>query len=220
MQVALKLLRRILKANLPFAVKAEAFCHLTPNISYPLMIAISALMLPVMIVRFYVGWLEMLLVDLPLVIASFWSISAFYVVAQRELFPRGWKRAFFFLPALMSAGVALTVINTRAVFEALLRVQTSFVRTPKFAIGGEKVKVRKQAYRSRSGWLPYIELAFGTYFLSMVAYAIDTYNFLAVPVLMLFVGGYYWAGISTLWQEYQDRHRWQAAQQLKTESAR
>jgi cellulose synthase/poly-beta-1,6-N-acetylglucosamine synthase-like glycosyltransferase len=220
MQVALKLLRRILKANLPFAVKAEAFCHLTPNISYPLMIAISALMLPVMIVRFYVGWLEMLLVDLPLVIASFWSISAFYVVAQRELFPRGWKRAFFFLPALMSAGVALTVINTRAVFEALLRVQTSFVRTPKFAIGGEKVKVRKKAYRSRSGWLPYIELAFGTYFLSMVAYAIDTYNFLAVPILMLFVGGYYWAGISTLWQEYQDRQRWQAAQQLETESAR
>jgi hypothetical protein len=80
--------------------------------------------------------------------------------------------------------------------------------------------VRKKAYRSRSGWLPYIELAFGTYFLSMVAYAIDTYNFLAVPVLMLFVGGYYWAGISTLWQEYQDRQRWQAAQQLETESAR
>ena len=29
--------------------------HLTPNISYPLMIVISALMLPVMIVRFYMG---------------------------------------------------------------------------------------------------------------------------------------------------------------------
>ena len=29
--------------------------HLTPNISYPLMIVVSALMLPVMIVRFYMG---------------------------------------------------------------------------------------------------------------------------------------------------------------------
>ena len=38
-------------------VKVEAFLHLTPNISYPLMIVVSALMLPVMIVRFYMGCL-------------------------------------------------------------------------------------------------------------------------------------------------------------------
>ncbi|MBI3683724.1 MAG: glycosyltransferase [Acidobacteria bacterium] len=220
MQVAMKLLPRILKADLPARVKAEAFCHLTPNISYPLMIVVSALMLPVMIVRFYIGWVEMLLIDLPLVIASFWSISAFYVLAQRELYPKSWKRSFFLLPLLMSAGVALTVINTRAVLEAFFKVQTSFVRTAKFAIGAEKVKIEKKSYRSRSGWLPYIELAIGAYFLFMVAYAIDTYNFLATPILLLFVGGYFWAGISTLWQEHQDRLRWEATRRLETESAR
>ena len=31
-----------------------------------MMIVVSALMLPVMIVRFYMGWLEMLLIDMPL----------------------------------------------------------------------------------------------------------------------------------------------------------
>ncbi|HUP04352.1 MAG TPA: glycosyltransferase, partial [Bryobacteraceae bacterium] len=40
-QTALKLLPSILKAKLPFRVKAEAFMHLTPNISYPLMIVVS-----------------------------------------------------------------------------------------------------------------------------------------------------------------------------------
>ena len=84
----MKLLPTILKADLPRRVKLEAFFHLTPNISYPLMIVVSALMLPVMIVRFYMGWLQMLFIDLPLIIASFWSISAFYVLAHRELFPR------------------------------------------------------------------------------------------------------------------------------------
>ncbi len=54
-QVALKLLPKVLKADLPFRVKAEAFMHLTPNISYPLMLIVSMLMLPVMIVRFYMG---------------------------------------------------------------------------------------------------------------------------------------------------------------------
>src|SRR6202171_1178149 len=158
-QVAIKLLPTILRSKLPWRVKAEAFFHLTPNISYPLMIAVSALMLPVMIVRFYMGWFQMLVIDTPLIAASFWSISAFYMIAHRELFPKSWKRAVLFLPALMAAGVALTIINTRSVIEALVGYQTGFARTPKYAIGGsQKVAFKNTAYRSRSGWLPYAEL--------------------------------------------------------------
>jgi cellulose synthase/poly-beta-1,6-N-acetylglucosamine synthase-like glycosyltransferase len=205
-QVAMKLLPTILKSDVPLKVKVEAFFHLTPNISYPFMIILSALMLPVMIVRFYMGWFQMVIIDLPLIIASFWSISAFYVVAHRELFPKNWKRAFLFLPALMAAGVALTIINARAVLEALFKHQTSFARTPKYAVGGEqKVRLENVQYRNRSGWLPYAELAVGTFFLGMVAFAIESYNYLAVPFLLLFVSGYYWAGISTLWEEYQGK---------------
>ncbi len=126
------------KSGHPLPRKAEAFLHLTPNISYPLMIVVSALMLPVMIVRFYMGWLQMVFLDLPLIIASFRSISAFYVIAQRELYPEDWKRAFLLLPMLMAVGVALTIINTRAVLEALFGVETSFVRTPKYAIEGSQ----------------------------------------------------------------------------------
>ncbi len=123
------------------------------------MIVVSALMLPVMIVRFYMGVWQMVLLDLPLIVASFWSISAFYVIAQRELHPKTWKRAFLLLPMLMAVGVALTIINTRAVLEALFGVQTGFVRTPKYAIEGTQPKrrVEQKKYRRRSGWLPYIE---------------------------------------------------------------
>jgi cellulose synthase/poly-beta-1,6-N-acetylglucosamine synthase-like glycosyltransferase len=216
-QVAIKLLRKILKADLPFKVKLEAFCHLTPNISYPLMIVVSALMLPVMIVRFYMGWFEMLIIDMPLIIASFWSISLFYVVAQRELYPKSWGRCILFLPALMAAGVALTLINARAVFEALIGYQTAFARTPKYAIGGQKTKNVNAEYRSRSGWLPYMELAAGTFFVGMIAYAIESYNFLAIPFLLLFVGGYYWAGVTTLWAEYQGKLAFERARALAAE---
>jgi len=209
-QVAKKLLPSILRANVPLRVKLEAFFHLTPNISYPLMIVVTALMLPVMIVRFYMGWFQMLVIDLPLIAASFWSISAFYVIAHRELFPKTWKRAFLFLPALMAAGVALTIINSRAVFEALIGYQTGFARTPKYAIGGDrKVRLEKIKYRRRSGWLPYAEIGVGSFFLWMVVFAIESYNFLAIPFLLLFVGGYYWAGFTTLWQEYQGKLQWE-----------
>ena len=217
-QVCLKLLPRILKADLPLRVKAEAFMHLTPNISYPLMIIVSMLMLPVMIVRFYMGIVQMAMIDFPLIIASFWSISAFYLYAQRELYPKSWWKTIAFLPMLMAAGVALTVSNSKGVIEAFFHIKTSFARTAKYAIGTEKVKMQPTAYKRRSGWLPYVEIAIGSYFVYMVAFAIETMNYLALPFLMLFVCGYYWAGFTTLYQEFRDKLQWQRAQKLVSAS--
>src|SRR6266849_1412339 len=207
-QVAQKLLPSILRAKLPWRVKAEAFLHLTPNISYPLMLVVSALMLPVMIVRFYMGVFQMVFLDLPLIMASFWSISAFYIVAYRELYPKHWKRSVFLLPLLMAIGVALTIINTRAVFEALTGIKSAFVRTPKYAIEGRPVDLEHKKYRRKSGWLPFIEIAVGSYFLYMIAFAIETYNYFSIPFLALFTAGYYWAGFLTLYQEHQVKLRW------------
>ena len=168
----------------------EAFFHLTPNISYPLMLIVSALMLPVMIVRFYMGWFQMVMIDLPLIMASFWSISAFYVVAQRELYPKKWKRAMVFLPALMAAGVGLTHHQCQgrpggAVRDIRRRLRAR-PSTPSARRAADEVAGNQ--YRRRSGWLPYAELAVGAYFVAMVVFAIETYNFFAIPFLLLFVG--------------------------------
>jgi cellulose synthase/poly-beta-1,6-N-acetylglucosamine synthase-like glycosyltransferase len=219
-QCAMKLLPSICRAKLSRRVKIEAFLHLTPNISYPLMMVVSALMLPVMIVRFYMGIWQMVFIDLPLIMAAFWSISAFYVVAQRELYPKNWKRSVFLLPVLMAVGVALTVVNTRAVLEALLGIRTGFVRTAKYAVGDRQVKLETRKYRRKSGLLPYIEIAIGTYFVAMIAFAIETYNFFSIPFLLLFVAGYYWAGMGTLYQEQQSRLRWMRQRRLELKTAR
>jgi len=214
-QVAMKLMPGIWRSGIPLRNKIEAAFHLTPNISYPLMIVVSALMLPVMICRFYMGWLEMLLIDLPLIVASFWSITAFYLSAQRALMPKEWKRTVWFLPALMAAGVALTLSNTKAVLEAIFGVSTAFARTPKYAISGaRKVTLENAKYKRRSGWLPYLELAAGTYFAFTIGFAIDTGNYLALPFLVLFVAGYYWAGVSKLVDEYRGMLRWKREQAL------
>ena len=213
-QCARKLLPGILKAPIPKRVKAEAVMHMTPNISYPLMVLVSALMLPVMIVRFYMGVWQMVFIDLPLIAASFWSISLFYIVAQRELYPKHWKRTILMLPMLMAVGVGLTIINTRAVLEALFGVQSSFVRTAKYAIGERPVNLEVKLYRRRSGWLPYAEILVGAYFAAMCVFAVVTFNFLSLPFLLLFVGGYWWAGFGTLYQEYQGRLRWLRQERL------
>jgi hypothetical protein len=219
-QVAVKLLPQILRSPIPLREKLEAIFHLTPNLSYPAMIAVSALMLPVMIVRFYMGWFQMLVIDFPLIVATFVSILAFYLASQRVLYPRTWRRAIALMPILIAAGISLSIINSRAVIEALLRIPSSFVRTAKYAIAGASRPVLERAkYRRKSGWLPYIELGLGAYFLTMIGFCISTFNFLAIPFLLLFVGGYFWAGLTTLYEEYQGRLRWQREHQIGIEAA-
>jgi cellulose synthase/poly-beta-1,6-N-acetylglucosamine synthase-like glycosyltransferase len=222
-QVCLKLLRRILASDAPWRVKLEAFCHLTPNITFPLMVLVSALMLPVMICRFYVGWQQLLMVDAPIVAASFLSIFVFYVYAQYERDRTCWKRSILLMPVVMAAGIALTVINTRGVIEALVGIKTSFVRTPKYAItngAAGSLTPDKARYRSKSGWLPYAELAMGTWYLLVVLYSIESFNFVAAVLLSVFVAGYYWAAFSTLQQEWKDRIAWRRQRKLETQTVR
>lgn len=199
-QTAKKMLPRILRAPVPWRVKTEAWYHLTANLSYPLMIVLSTLLLPAMIIRFYQGGFQILCIDLPLFLASTFSISSFYLVSQRELFPKSWPRTFLFLPFLMALGIGLTVTNTRAVMEALFGKESPFTRTPKYRIEARGQKTRAAQYRRRLGWVPWIELVIGTYFAGTVYYAMANENFITVPFLVLFVFGYWYTGLMSLLQ--------------------
>jgi cellulose synthase/poly-beta-1,6-N-acetylglucosamine synthase-like glycosyltransferase len=199
-QVSKKILPRVLASDTSRHVKIEAWYHLTANLSYPLMIVLSVLLMPAMIIRFYQGWFQMLYIDLPLFMASTFSISSFYLVSQKELFPKSWLRALLYLPLLMSLGIGLTITNTIAVLEALAGKQTAFARTPKYRVESKKDKIFAVKYRKRLGWVPWIELLIGTYFALAVFYAIDNENYFTVPFLLLFVVGYWVTGLMSLLQ--------------------
>ena len=63
-------------------------------------------------------------------------------------------------------------------------------------------------------------MALGVVYLLIAAYAIDTYNFFAVPFLAIFSAGYFWAGFSVLNQEVRNLLRFQRERRLSIESAR
>lgn len=199
-QTGKKILPRVLKSDAPWHTKLEAWYHLTANISYPLMIVLSVLLMPAMIIRSWQGLLQMLLIDLPLFMASTMSISSFYLVSQKELFPKSWARTFLYLPFLMALGVGLTITNTKAVMEALFGVQSAFARTPKYRVNKKGEKSQAKKYRKRLGIIPWIELAIGCYFAATVWYAITTENYFTVPFLVLFVFGYWYTGLLSLLQ--------------------
>ena len=81
-QTARKLLRRLLAAPLPARVKAEAFVHLTNNISYLLMVALSLLVFLAMLLRRGSLAAALLAIDLLLFLAATLSVLIFYLVSQ------------------------------------------------------------------------------------------------------------------------------------------
>jgi len=206
-QTSKKILPRILRSDLPFHTKLEAFYHLTANISYPLMIVLSILLMPAMIIRFYQGWFQMLLIDMPLFMASTFSISSFYLVSQKELFPRTWYKTFLYLPFLMALGIGLTLTNSKAVLEALFGIKSSFKRTPKYRVAKKGERSQAAKYRKRLGIVPWIELLIGCYFALTIWYAIANGNYFTVPFLFLFFMGYWYTGLLSLFQGSFERFR-------------
>jgi hypothetical protein len=154
-----------------------------------------------MIIRSYQGWIQMLLIDFPLFIASTMSVSTFYMVSQKELYPGRWHRQLMYVPFLLAlGGIGLTITNTKAVLEALFGIKSAFARTPKFAVKKKGERSQAQKYRKRLGIVPWIELAIGSYFAVTVWYAFSTENYFTIPFLVLFVFGYWYTGLLSLLQ--------------------
>src|SRR3954464_4190367 len=200
-QTCLKLMPRILRSSQPLAVKAEAFFHLSANFNYLLMSLLSILMFPAMVVRYSMGWSEMMLIDVPLFFAATASVANFYVVSQRELYP-DWRTRLKYLPFLMSIGIGLCVNKTRAVLEALFRKESEFARTPKYGIERDSDEWAGKKYHQTVGVQSLIELALGLYFTGTVFYALINQIYGTVPFLMLFQIGFLYTGLLSILQQF------------------
>ncbi|TKD13219.1 cellulose synthase family protein [Polyangium fumosum] len=180
-QTARKLLKRVLSSNISLAQRIEALFHLTPHFAYPLMVTLSVLLLPALVLLPATDTLTMLIVDLPLCVATTGSLAAFYMFAEAA---QGRSRANVLtrLPMLIALGTGLAPHLSKAVFEGLRHMAGEFVRTPKHG-------VNKGRYRARAD-LPLLEtglclLSFG----STVA-SIQTGHYFATPFAALFTIGY------------------------------
>jgi len=206
-QTSIKILPKVFHSNISRRNKWEAVQHLTANLSYPLMIIMTAFLIPAMVCRFYQGWFQMLLIDFPLFTASTFSIAVFYLASQRILFPKDWKKTFYYLPFLMALGIGLTVTNTKAVMEALFGIKSAFVRTPKFRVAKKGEKSQAAKYRKRLVLAPWIEMFLGFYFFMAILYTFSNHNYFTAPFLILFVIGYWYTGLMSLLQGRFERWR-------------
>lgn len=189
-QTAKKLIGRIFKSDHTFAVKSESFFHLLGNLSYLLMIPFSVSIFPMVMLRINNGLERLIWLDIPLIILTTASMSAFYITSQRELYSN-WPSKIKYLPALMGVGIGLSVNNATAVVEALFNRESEFVRTPKLGVGNKKEKWFKKKYKGkRNHFIPLLELVLGLYFAVVVTISIIEGIWPTLPFLVLFMYGY------------------------------
>jgi hypothetical protein len=168
------------------------------------MVLLSILMFPSMVIRYNMGWSEMLLIDVPLFFAATCSVANFYMVCQRELYKERWTTRLKYVPLLMSIGIGLAVNNARAVFEAMSGRQTEFARTPKYRIEQQTDEWVSKRYRQATLVQPTIEVLLGLYFTFTVFYALSNRIYGTLPFLILFQVGFLYTGLLSLVQQFAD----------------
>ena len=198
-QTCRKVLPYLLQADLPIKVKVEAFFHLTANFNYLLMIVLSVLMFPAMVVRYNMGWTEMLLIDVPLFLAATASVFNFYLISQRETYP-DWRSRARYLPMVLAVGIGLAVNNSKAVIEAMMGKESEFARTPKYGIQRSKDEWQTKKYHQSLPIQPFIEVALGLWFTVTVLYALQHGIYGTLPFLVLFQVGFLYTGLMSIFQ--------------------
>jgi cellulose synthase/poly-beta-1,6-N-acetylglucosamine synthase-like glycosyltransferase len=196
-QTCKKLLPRIWRSPLPFPIKLEATGHLMSNFAYLLLACLCVLLHP-STGGPQSGWIRTLLIDVPIFLTASVSVAVFYVCAQRELNPRTWMREMLLLPCLLALGIGLSLNNARAVLEAIFNHHSDFTRTPKYGIERKSQPWRTCQYRPIKSTLAIAEMAFALYFSYFVWFAVIHQQFVSVPFLLMFQGGFLYVSLSSL----------------------
>jgi cellulose synthase/poly-beta-1,6-N-acetylglucosamine synthase-like glycosyltransferase len=190
-------------APLSWAARLEGLLHLSVWLAHPMSLVLLLLTLPLMLGQ----------ISLTFNLTIFWLVALgplfAYAVSQRALYP-DWKRRMLAMPVLALLGTGLALSNTVAIARGLFARDHAFLRTPKFHIQRRGDLWASNRYALPFQWITLGELALAGYALGAAIVALVVGNYLAVPFLLLYVGGYGYIalhGLRDAWLQGQARPR-------------
>jgi cellulose synthase/poly-beta-1,6-N-acetylglucosamine synthase-like glycosyltransferase len=187
-QTAFKIIPLIRQKKVSTFKAIQAILHLTHYVVHPLMLMVALLTMPVLYyVKIYLPPVLFGIVVGCMILATS-GPSTMYMVSQHLIGNKARKKIFL-IPAMMLIGTGLAVNNGKAVFEALFKRESPFVRTPK------KGELKgKSGYRPIKDYTCLLELGIGLYCLTSFQMFLGFTNFLVSPFLMLYASGFLFVG--------------------------
>jgi cellulose synthase/poly-beta-1,6-N-acetylglucosamine synthase-like glycosyltransferase len=222
-QCAMKILPGLLRARVPWGVKAEGFFHLTCPMVYLYITLMCLLFYPAIHLNVQFAqrgsWWG---VVLGLALFGMGTVSAalYYLVAQKRRRRPVWRTALH-IPLLMAVGVGIALSNAVACLEALVGHQTPFIRTPKYGRvstpgpapdaadpdgGSPRPSLASIPIPSLRLSVALLELVMAGYMLACIRLAWEQpAAMIGVPFLVLFAVGYGYVGVTSTWRHLQTR---------------
>jgi len=202
-QTGKKLFAKIWKSTLPLTTKIEALYHLFGNLAFIVMLLLALLILPSLLARTELGWNKSYLIELPLILVTFFMVVFFYAFSQKEADAKaggGWLDKFTYAPALAAISMGMSLNNAVAIFGAFGNKLSTFKRTAKYDIRERRGDWVKKEYRKKFNWSFIPELLFVPYLLFTLMFAVHLQMWGAIPLILLFLAGYLYVGSVSLIQ--------------------
>lgn len=194
-QTAIKIYPQVLQSKAGVLAKIQAFLHLTHYSIHPIMVILSILTLPVLFtLDVTVPW-PLMVMCMICILLAICGPSSLYLTSQ--IAAKSDIKRILFLPFLTCVGVGIALSNARAVVEAVLKVKSSFVRTPK------RGYLRKTQYRVNASVLPLFEILLGLYCLFSLYHYFEAEKYLVGPFLLIYACGFLLVGIRSLRECFQ-----------------
>jgi len=198
-ECAIKFIPRIWQSSFPLAQKIEATFHLTGNMVYLLVCALSILYpLVLYISRSYATLIALFGIGVVFNLTTL-APTLFFLVAQQQIEKTWWH----YLPAILFTSIFSSgmMLNTmRAAWHVLKHRKNVFERTPKFGIVSRQQEWRGKGYHLNLDTLVYFELTFALFNIFTVVYALTLGNWVIAIYSSLFAAGLLMTSGMTIWQ--------------------
>lgn len=190
-QTAKKNLGKLFKSDVSLLIKIQAFLHLTHYMVHPMMLLVVLTSIPMLYSQWFFNNLAFPAMIFTLLCLATFGPSSMYIFSQRLLY-RNWKSRIKYLPFLICLGTGIAVNNTKAVLEALLNLESGFVRTPKYGINQKKDQWKNKRYSIPLTSVSILEFFLGLYSLASLMMFLFFSKYLVSPFLLIYTSGFFY----------------------------
>ena len=190
-QTAKKNLGRLWLADVSPLVKIQAFLHLTHYMVHPMMLLVVLTSIPILYSQWFFDNLTFPAVIFTILCLATFGPSSMYIFSQRILYP-DWKNRIKYLPLLICLGTGIAVNNTKAVLEALMNIESSFIRTPKYGVKTKTDGWIGKRYSIPLNSITVLEFFLGLYSFTGLILFLFFNKYLVSPFLLIYTSGFFY----------------------------
>lgn len=170
-ETARKNFGKVLRSKLSIGSKFHALFHLFNSSVFVCLLITSLLSIPMLYIKEANPKLELLFDIGSIFLLGFFSITFFYWVASKQMFPDRTAAKFIKIyPAFLTVSMGLSLHNGLAVLEGLFGFKSAFIRTPKFNIKDKSDRWEENTYiKPKINFLTILEAVLSMYFIFGIA---------------------------------------------------